>query len=125
MTSELAGLKVFVRGLLIEAEIGLNPDERGRRQPLVIDVELLLEPRAPEHLRDTVNYEAVVHAARAIADSGHIELVETFALRLAEVCTSYIGVREVVVRLEKPQALKVAEAAGCEVRLICGNLSKT
>lgn len=123
--SDLAELKVFVRGLLIEAEIGLNADERGRRQPLLIDVTLTLEPRAPEHLRDTVNYEAVVDAARAIADSGHIELVETFALRLARACTAYTGVREAVVRLEKPQALKVAEAAGCEVRLVCGNLSKT
>lgn len=123
--SELAGLKVFVRGLLIEAEIGLNADERGRRQPLLIDVMLTLDPRAPEHLRDTVNYEAVVEAARAIADSGHIELVETFALRLAEKCLAHAGVHGVMVRLEKPQALKVAEAAGCEVRLISAKVSKT
>ena len=117
MTGELTSLSVFVRGLTIDAEIGLNPDEQGRRQPLVIDVTLELEPRAPDHLRDTVNYERVVEAARAIADSGHVELVETFALRLAEACIALQGVREATVRLEKPQALKVAEAAGTEVRL--------
>ena len=118
MTGTLTELRVFVRGLLIEAEIGLNPDERGRRQPLLIDVTLTLDPRPPEHLRDTVNYEAVVEAARAISASGHIELVETFALRLAEACLDLPGVREARVRLEKPQALKEAEAAGTEVRML-------
>jgi dihydroneopterin aldolase len=117
MTGRLAALSVFVRGLLIEAEIGLNPDERGRRQPLIIDVTLKLEPRAPQHLRDTVNYERIVDAARTISDGGHVELVETFALRLAEACLAFGGVGEATVRIEKPQALKVAEAAGAEVRL--------
>ena len=117
MTTRIENLSVFVRALLIEAEIGLNPDERGRRQPLLIDVALTLEPLEPTHLRDTVNYERVVEAARSIADGGHVELVETFALRLGRVCLGFDGVSEARVRIEKPQALKVAEAAGAEVLL--------
>ena len=58
-------LRVFVRGLEIEAGIGVYDHEHGRLQRLVIDVMLELEPNAIERLGDTVNYETVAEAARA------------------------------------------------------------
>jgi dihydroneopterin aldolase len=114
----VAGQTVFVHGLEVFAEIGLNPDERGRRQPLIIDASLKLEPRPPHHLRETYNYEGVVSAARALADGGHIELAETFALRLAAAILEHELVREVTVRVAKPEALKPAKAAGAEITLV-------
>ncbi len=117
MTGRIAGLRVFVRGLRIEAEIGLNPDERGRRQPLVIDAEAILDPAAPEHLRDTFNYEHVVSAARAVSAGGHVELAETFALRIGEILLAHHGVSEVTVSVGKPEALDAADLAGAEIKL--------
>ena len=76
-------LSVFVRGLEVEAGIGVYDHEQGRLQRLVIDVTLELEPRPIERLGDTINYETVANAARAIAAEGHVGLVETFAERLA------------------------------------------
>ena len=40
------GLTVFVRGLEVEAAIGVHDHELGRTQPLVLDVELQLAPRS-------------------------------------------------------------------------------
>ncbi len=117
MTSHLIEQRVFVRGLVVQAEIGLNPDERGRRQPVRIDATVALLPRPPEHLRDTFNYEHVVTAARALAEGGHIELVETFALRLAEACLAHPVVQSVTVSAAKPEALTDADLAGAEVVL--------
>ncbi len=117
MSDHVAGLRVFVRGLKLMAEIGLNPDERGRRQPVVIDAVVTLAPHAPEHLRETFNYEHVVRAARALADGGHIELVETFAHRLASAFLAYEGVREATVSVAKPEALADADLAGAEITL--------
>ena len=117
MTGQITGLRVFVRGLKIEAEIGLNPDERGRRQPLVIDVEAILDPGAPRHLRETFNYEHVVSAAQAVATGGHVELAETFALRIGEILLSHNGVQEVTVSVAKPEALAAADLAGAEIKL--------
>jgi len=112
-------LKVFVRALRVDAEIGVNPDEYGRRQPLVIDVELDIDPPARlEHIAETVNYEAVVTHARALAEAGHVRLIETFAQRLAEALLAEPPVTRVRVRIEKPQALAPhAEAAGVEITL--------
>ena len=109
------GLTVFVRGLTVEAGIGVYDHEHGRLQTLVIDVTLDLGTQAVERLADTVNYEQVAEAARAIVAEGHVGLVETFAERLALDCLKDPRVRRATVRIDKPGALDGAEAAGCEV----------
>ena len=110
-------LTVFVRGLEVDAGIGVHDHELGRLQRLVIDVRLELAPSAVERLSDTVNYETVAEAARGIATEGHVGLVETFAERLAVAMLSDGRVGRCTVRIEKPGALEGATAPGCEVTL--------
>ncbi len=116
--TRLSGVRVFVRGIRVQAEIGHHDHERGRTQPLVIDVSLIVEPQPARRLRDTVNYELVAGAAVALASGGHIELVETFAERLAIACLDDSRVLEAAVRIEKPEALSVADAAGAEITMV-------
>ena len=97
-------LTVFVRGLAVEAGIGVYDHEHGRLQRLVIDVTLELTPAPIERLSDTINYEAVAEAARAIVAEGHIGLVETFAERLALALLEDLRVRRCTVRSDKPGA---------------------
>ena len=109
---------VFVRALTVEVEIGVYVHERGRRQALLVDVEMSLTYGGSPALADTVNYETIVAHARAVADGGHIGLVETFAWRLARACLAEPRARSVRVRVEKPLALAPhAEAAGVEITL--------
>jgi len=110
-------LIVFVRGLAVEAGIGVYDHEQGRLQTLIVDVTLELTPAPVERLGDTINYETVAQAAQAIVAEGHVGLVETFAERLATACLSDVRVRRCTVRIEKPGALDAAAAAGCEVVL--------
>ena len=113
--------KVFVRALQIEAEIGVYAHEKGRRQPLIVDVELDVAAAGWRALADTVNYEAIAEAARAIAAAGHIGLVESFAQRLAEACFAEPRVLRARVRVEKPHALAPdAAAAGVEITAVRG-----
>jgi dihydroneopterin aldolase len=109
------GLSVFVRGLEVQAGIGVHAHEQGVLQRLVLDVTLELGPRAVDRLADTVNYETVAEAAAKLVADGHIGLVETFAERLALACLEDVRVRRVTVRVEKPGCLPGAVAAGCEV----------
>lgn len=113
--------KIFVTGIKIEAEIGVHRHERGRSQPLIVDVELDAPTAGAERLADTVNYEMVVKAARAVAAEGHILLVEAFAERLARACLADPRVTRARVRVEKPLALAPdAAAAGVEITLVRG-----
>jgi len=113
--------KIFVTGLKLEAEIGVYPHERGRAQPLVVDVELDVPSAGADRLRDTVNYETIAKAAREVAAEGHIMLVEAFAERLARACLADERVTRARVRVEKPLALAPeAAGAGVEVTLVRG-----
>ena len=113
--------KVFVRGLKVDAEIGVYDHEQGRKQPLIVDVELDVAAGGWRHLADTVNYEHVVAAAQSIAAAGHIGLVESFAQRLADACFDEPRVLRARVRVEKPEALApLAAAAGVEITAVRG-----
>jgi dihydroneopterin aldolase len=110
--------KIFVTGLRLQAEIGVYRHEIGKRQPLLVDVELDVPSAGTGRLADTVNYETILKAAQTIAEEGHIELVEAFADRLARACMADPRVTRARVRVEKPLALAPdAVAAGAEIIL--------
>jgi dihydroneopterin aldolase len=111
--------KVFVTGLKVQAEIGVYKHEVGRRQPLVVEVELDVPTAGAERLADTLNYETILKAAQDLAAEGHIQLVETFAERLARTCLADPRVTRARVRIEKPLALAPhATGAGVELTLV-------
>ncbi|HEV2364081.1 MAG TPA: dihydroneopterin aldolase [Caulobacteraceae bacterium] len=109
--------RVFVRGLVVKALIGIHPVEKRRRQPLVVDIELTIETGGWRHLTDTVDYETIAQSARAIAAAGHTGLVESYARRLADACLAEPRVIEARVRVEKPRALR-PDAAGAGVEIV-------
>ena len=117
--SRIVITKVFVRGLAIDAHIGVYKHEKGRSQRLVIDVELDVAVTDWSALSETVNYEAIAAKARRVAAEGHRGLVETFAHHLAEACFEEPKVTRARIRVEKPSALAPdAAAAGVEITAV-------
>lgn len=113
--------KVFVRGLALDAQIGVYKHEKGRAQRLVIDVELDVAVTDWSALSETVNYEIIAEKARRVAAQGHRGLVETFAHHLAEACFEEPRVTRARIRVEKPSALAPdAAAAGVEITAVRG-----
>lgn len=117
----LTGSTVFVTGLKVQAQIGVYKHEIGRVQPLIVDVELDIPTGSSDRLAETVNYETILQAAQQLAGEGHIDLVETFAHRLADWCLADPRVTRARVRIEKPLALAPhAVGAGVEITLVRG-----
>jgi len=113
--------KVFVRGLEVDAQIGVYKHEKGRLQRLVLDVELDVAVTDWTDLSATVNYEVIAEKARRVAAEGHRGLVETFAHHLAEACFEEPKVTRARIRVEKPSALAPdARAAGVEITAVRG-----
>lgn len=115
----LISSKVFVTGLKVQAEIGVYRHEIGKVQPLIVDVELDVPTDASDRLAHTLNYEAILEAAQQVAAEGHIDLVETFAHRLAGRCLADPRVTRARVRIEKPLAL-APDAVGAGVEVVLG-----
>ncbi len=110
--------KVFVRDLELSAFIGVYDTEQGAPQPVKINLEIeVMEPSDPvgDRLEDVVCYNKLTQGIKAIIDEGHIKLVETLAERIAELALSHAMVDTVMVRVEKPNAILEAAAAGVEI----------
>ncbi len=111
--------RIFVRGLLIQASIGVHPHEYESTQPVIIDVELDMggmELPKDDKLAETLDYGLVAERAEEIALEAHVQLVETLAERICDwALTTDSRVQRVAVSIAKPQALLKADAAGVEV----------
>jgi len=108
---------VFIRNLELDAHIGVHGHERGKGQPVRINVDLAVEDLAAleDRLDSVVDYEAITRKIRAIVEGGHINLAETLAERIASACFEDARVTTARVRVEKLHALAGAESAGVEI----------
>lgn len=110
--------RIFVRGLSVQASIGVHPHEYESTQPIIIDLELdmgNMPPPKRDKLAETLDYGIVAQKAEEIALEAHVQLVETLAERIATWCLTDPRVQACAVRIAKPQALLKADIAGVEV----------
>ncbi|MEM9014414.1 MAG: dihydroneopterin aldolase [Pseudomonadota bacterium] len=111
--------RIFVRGLVLDAYIGVYDSEQGVTQPVRINMTLdVLTPDDPhrDQLEDVVCYNRMTQGVKDILAEGHIKLVETLAERIADFALSHPMVSAIDVRVEKPNAITEAEGAGVEIR---------
>lgn len=110
--------KVFIRGLSLDAFIGIFDHEYAAAQPVRIDIEMdVSAPADPgkESMEDVVCYDRLTQGVKAILAEGHVRLVETLAARIADLALANPLVLAVSVRVEKPDAVPEAEGAGAEI----------
>ena len=113
----LAIRHVFIRNLEVLAKIGVHGHERGKLQPVRLNVDLAVEDVAQleDRLDTVVDYGEITRKIRAIVDQGHINLAETLAERIAQACFEDSRVKTARVRVEKLHAVPGAESAGVEI----------
>lgn len=115
-----AGIRhVFVRDLVLEAQIGVHRHERGKTQRVRINLDLAVLEGATaaqgDRLSEVLCYEEIVESTRRIVGEGHVNLVETLAERIAGNCLADPRVRVARVRIEKLDAFDDVGAVGIEI----------
>src|SRR5581483_6703531 len=112
------GRRIFVRDLVLLADIGVYRREQGKAQRVRINLELVVdEPPGPptDRLKDVVNYAKIVDAVRALVGRGRVNLVETLAAQIADCCLADPRVRQATIKVEKLDAMPDAAAVGVEI----------
>jgi dihydroneopterin aldolase len=102
MTDQLA-----VRGIAIHGHHGVFDFERREGQTFVIDLLLGVDTRTAatsDELDDTVDYGALVEAVKLAVEQDPVDLIETLAQRIADVCLGAGQVEWVEVTVHKPHA---------------------
>jgi dihydroneopterin aldolase len=110
---------VFVRGLELQARLGVHAHEKAGPQRIVVHVDLAVRDDGPDigpdQLSRVVDYEQLVRAARAAVAGEHVLLVETLAETLAALALLDPRVERARVSIEKPDAFPDAAAVGVTV----------
>jgi 7,8-dihydroneopterin aldolase/epimerase/oxygenase len=110
--------RVFVRGLRVEAIIGIHDWERGLKRPLVFDLALGVDTReaaASDHVRDAVDYGAVCETVRSIAQTLQPQLLETLAEKIARTLFERFPIQSLKLTIDKPGAVPDVKGVGVEI----------
>lgn len=102
MTDELT-----VRGIECYGHHGVFEFERREGQTFVIDLTLGVDTApaaASDDLRDTVDYGSLVAAVKAAVEADPVDLIETLAARISDVCLLDARVEWARVTVHKPEA---------------------
>ena len=114
-----AGLyRIFVRDLVVPWNIGIYDHEQAGPQRVRFNVDLRVREAAEfdaDKYRQVVCYADIVDRIRRLADDGHVNLVETLASRVADLCLADDKVVEATVRAEKLDAIEGVSSVGIEI----------
>ena len=110
--------KVIIKDLLVRAILGINPDERVKKQDILINIVMYADIRRAaetDDIEDAVNYKSITKRVIEHVEEGSDFLVERLVSDLARIIVTEFGVERVMVRVEKPGALRFAESVGIEI----------
>jgi len=110
--------RIEIKDLLLRSIVGVNEDERRKRQDILINLVLLADTRpaaASDDIDDTVNYRTVTKSIVRMVEASKFFTVEKLAAEVAQLVLSEHPVSEATVTVEKPGALRFARSVGVTI----------
>ena len=110
--------QIVIRNLTLPACVGVYRHEKSAPQKVRINLELTVsEPQGPldDEIKNVVSYEDIVLSVKEVLAQGHINLVETLAELILDLCFIDERVEGVLVRIEKLHAITEAESVGVKI----------
>ena len=109
---------VFIHDMVIDCSIGIYTHEKEHEQRVRINLDLAVgegDHLINDDIRNVISYEDMAKGVEAIIAAGHINLVETLAENIAEMCLLDKRVFSARVRVEKLDIIASAESVGVEI----------
>ncbi len=106
---------IFIEKLRVDAIIGVYPNERDTKQPLVLDINMSYETSqavASDNLKYALDYHQVCKDINTFVSESSYQLIETLAEAIAQNILKIKGVIDVKIKLSKPNALDLADNVG-------------
>jgi 7,8-dihydroneopterin aldolase/epimerase/oxygenase len=99
--------RIVLRGVRAVGHHGVYPEERANGQTFVVDVALEVDTSAAaasDDVADTVHYGELAAQITAVIEGEPVNLIESLAQRVADVCLAEGLVDAVEVTVHKPEA---------------------
>ncbi len=109
---------VFVRGLTVNAVIGVYEWERAITQPLQIDIALetdISAAAASDDVQDALNYKAVCDDVSEWCQAIQAKLLEHLAGQISDKLFAKYDCQKITLSIAKPTAIAQADAVGVQI----------
>jgi dihydroneopterin aldolase len=119
MTEKFHGDSIFLHDLRIKAIVGIWDWERKLRQTVSIDLEMGADIRkaaATDKIEDTLDYKQLAKRVQQFVEDSEFRLVETLAENIAQIILQEFNVPWVIVKVNKPGAIRGSRDVGVIVR---------
>ena len=113
--------RITLTGLRVRGHHGVLPEERREGQDFVVDAVLHLDLRPAgdtDDLARTVHYGELAEQLADVVAGEPVDLLETLAARLAQVCLAAGPVERVEVTVHKPSAPIALDLADVSVTVV-------
>ena len=110
--------KILIKNLVARGIIGINDWERENPQRIVINLTIFTDTRRAaetDDLEHSVNYRTIAKRALRHAETAARLTVEALAEDIAQLVLEDPNAARVIVRLEKPGAVRFSESVGVEI----------
>ncbi|WP_019672984.1 dihydroneopterin aldolase [Psychrobacter lutiphocae] len=110
--------KVIIKGLKVQAVIGVFDWERAIEQPLVVDVVMstdISKAGKSDDIEDAINYKEVCDDIRQWCQQQQAKLIERLAEYIAEGILAKYSTSQVKVTVAKPTAIYEAETVAVQI----------
>jgi len=110
---------IFLSDLRVETVIGIWDWERKIRQTVSVDLEMGADIRRAaeaDEIEQTLNYKLVAKRVQQFIADSEFKLVETMAEKVAGIILEEFEVPWVLVRINKPGAIRGARDVGVQIR---------
>ena len=110
--------RVLIRDLTCRCILGINAEERTKKQDICINITLHADLRAAgrsDRIEDTVDYKGIKQSVLALTEESTFYLVERLAEAIAQRCLEESLVQRVDVVIDKPHALRFARSVAVAV----------
>lgn len=109
----MTGATINIRNLRLRTYIGFNPEEREKKQDVVINIEIayVMPPAVlNDHVEEALNYKTITKNVIRRVEEGRFLLLEKLVADVLEVCSEHPDITHSRVTIEKPHALRFADS---------------
>jgi FolB domain-containing protein len=110
--------RIRIKDLLVRTVIGVNPEERGIKQDVVLNLTMYSDQRpaaAADDFELTVDYKSTKLSVLSLAENSSFRLIESLAAAVADLLLGIDGVTACEVSVDKPGALRFARSVAVEI----------
>lgn len=110
--------RIEIHDLLLRCIVGINPEERVKKQDVIINLTLYGDMRQAglsDDIADAINYKDLTKRVIDHVEESSFFLVEKLAHSIAGIAIREFGVGRATVSVEKPGALRFARSVGVVV----------